>query len=185
MKLYPLRVFQGGLLHGRFGKNAIPPPFRAARAHTHAGFTIVEVLVSVIVAAFGLLGVAGLLAKSAAYSNTAHARTVVTQKIYSLVDRMRANPKGVADGNYNTEDASSAGSSLKCTACTPAQMAAYDLYQWSQELRAPPGELPGGKGSVEQVPNTNRFTIKVTWNTPSQDPAKKNTTISYSLNVRP
>jgi len=189
MKLYPLHIFQEGRLHGRFGKTALKatPPLRAARAHRHAGITIIEVLVSVIVAAFGLLGVAGLLIKSAAYSNTAHSRTVVTQKIYSLVDRMRANPKGVANGNYVVVDAGAScpskpqPHSLCTTKCDPEQIAADDLCQWSQELQAPPGELPGGTGSVTRVDKTNLFTIRVDWKTPSQDPVEK----TYSLTVRP
>ncbi|MDR0250111.1 MAG: type IV pilus modification protein PilV [Burkholderiales bacterium] len=143
------------------------------------GATLLEVLVTVAVLSVGLLGVAGLLMKSTSLGISAHDRTISTQKIYAFADRMRLNPQGVNDGNYN--DLSGAPSDPNClaTGCTPAQIAALDFFQWSQELA---GSMAGGGGSVAR--NGNLFLVTVNWQGKGLDLlATVNQT--YSLSVRP
>ncbi len=140
------------------------------------GVSIIEVLVTVAILAFGLMGVAGLLVKSAAYANMSYARTAVTQKIYSLTDRMRANPTGVDGGNYDAMPGCPAGQNCSDGGCNPGQMAAYDLCQWKDEVNK---TLPNGAATVQRIAGTRAFTVGVTWNNPNGSP------LSYSLNVHP
>jgi len=56
------------------------------------GFTLVEVLVTVIIMSIGLLGVAGLQLASMRSNHSAYLRTQATLAAYDLVDRMRADP---------------------------------------------------------------------------------------------
>lgn len=146
------------------------------------GLTLIEVLVTIAITAFGLLGVAGLLARSSSLANASYTRTAVTQKIYALADRMRTNPRGVADGNYNAVPATCpAGIDCGTTTCNAAQMAAYDLCQWSSEVSS---TLPGGKGLVAPVAGApNVFTVTVNWRNSGGDPNAP--PLGYSLNVQP
>jgi len=57
----------------------------------HKGFTLIEVLVSMIVLAIGLLGLAGLQMSSLRNNLSAYHRSQATQLAYDMADRMRTN----------------------------------------------------------------------------------------------
>lgn len=90
------------------------------RVHRHlptgrqqSGFSLIEVLVAIIVMAFGLLGFALLQTMSLRFAQGANQRTQATNLAYDLLDQMRANR--VVAGQY--EDASfNAGSVTGCSA---------------------------------------------------------------------
>jgi type IV pilus assembly protein PilV len=144
------------------------------------GFTLIEVLVSVIIVAFGLIGVAGLLIKSASLGVSAHNRTLATQKVYNMVDRMRLNPAGVRAGSYGNLSGAP-GALPDCSAvCTPAQIAGYDFAQWRAGIADALGEA--ATGSVQA--SGDRFTITISW--PERTLGLTGfDTQSYALDVRP
>jgi type IV pilus assembly protein PilV len=115
---------------------ALPDPHKPIHLSS-GGFTLLEVLVSVLVLSIGLLGLAGLHVTALRNSQSSYFRSVATQLAYEMADRMRANPQGVDAGNYNN----GAGTNDNCEtgACTPAQLAGYDITQWRNALS---GELP-------------------------------------------
>jgi type IV pilus assembly protein PilV len=125
---------------------------RLATAGRTSGFTIVEVLVSLVILSIGLLGVAKLVLYSAHSNDSAYLRSQATQLAYEIIDNMRANPTAAAAGNYNTALTTAAvnpGYSCLNAACpVAANLAAYDLYVWKTRLAAPTGALPSGEGSV-------------------------------------
>jgi len=55
------------------------------------GFTLIEVLVAIVVLAFGLLGFALLHTMSVRFTQSANYRTQATNLAYDLIDQMRAN----------------------------------------------------------------------------------------------
>ncbi|WP_045223697.1 type IV pilus modification protein PilV [Methyloterricola oryzae] len=133
----------------------------------NGGFTLLEVLVSVLVLAIGLLGMAALQMTGLSNNYSAYLRSQATQIAYDLADRMRANPAGVFAANYNNPSMPS--SAPTCTDCTPADMASRDFYEWRQAITT---ILPGGTGvvCVDATPTTaacdgtgNIYAIKVTW----------------------
>jgi type IV pilus assembly protein PilV len=63
------------------------------------GFTLVEVLVTIIIMSIGLLGVAGLQLASMRSNHSAYLRTQATLAAYDLIDRMRADPAAF-NGNH-------------------------------------------------------------------------------------
>ena len=95
------------------------------------GFSLMEVMVSFMVLAVGLLGMAALQGNSLRYSMQAYFQTQSVILNYDIFDRMRANPAGVAGGSY-TPDTMPASFTLDCdsTMCTPSQLATYDLVEW-------------------------------------------------------
>ena len=113
------------------------------------GFTLIEILVTVIILAVGLLGLAGLQAAALKYTSTAYQRAQATSLAYDILDQMRANVIAARAGAYNM-------------VCPPpplgATLAARDLQDWCQALV---NTLPLATGSVAQ--NGNRFTITIQW----------------------
>ncbi|HTC38871.1 MAG TPA: type IV pilus modification protein PilV [Steroidobacteraceae bacterium] len=140
------------------------------------GFTLVEVLVSLVVLSIGLLGIAKLMLFSSHSNDSAYLRSQATALAYEILDDMRANrQEAIIAGTYNTAAAVPAAvpGALcigvgSCT--TPTQLALYDLYQWGLHLNAnsgaaPPGALPNGQGSVTTVTagTQTTVTIVVSW----------------------
>lgn len=123
-----------------------------------AGFTLIEVLVSVLVLAAGLLGLAALQANGVKNNQLAYNRSQAVHLAQDIADRIRANPGALityADVNANgTQDYSesppmpSAAIVAACSTaagCTPAELAKTDINQWQAALAA---VLPSGCGSI-------------------------------------
>jgi len=139
-----------------------------------SGFTLIEVLISTLVLAVGLLGLAGLQAASIKNNLSAYNRSQATQLAYDMADRMRANKNEsldpatgnvIAAGTYLTVTMAPATAAAQSgctttTGCTGAQMAQNDLFQWNAALT---GTLPSGTGTITVVAATRVFTITVNW----------------------
>ncbi|MCC6207187.1 MAG: type IV pilus modification protein PilV, partial [Gammaproteobacteria bacterium] len=125
------------------------------------GFTLIEVLVTVIVLAIGLLGLAGLQLGGLRYSFSAYQRSQATIMANDIVDRMRANRTVAAAGAYDT-DIGDEPDDEDCTGvgadCSAATMADADLFEWKQTLS---DILPSGDGSVAR--DGDRFIITIQW----------------------
>jgi len=126
----------------------------ARRAHPakarQRGLTLIEVLVTLTILSIGLLGVAGLQGMAKRSTHQAYQRTLATQLVDGVIERIRANPTAVA--SYHTGTGSPLGTSTAskgkgkgkkesgkpspdCSgvnACTDTQLAAYDLWAWGQ-----------------------------------------------------
>lgn len=103
---------------------------------TQRGFTMLEVLVSMIVISLGLLGHAGLQATSLKNANTAYLRSQATILSHDIVERMRVNRTVALTGSYNVA-IGSAGSG--------GGIVGSDLTEWKRNLAQ---SLPVGDGSV-------------------------------------
>ena len=110
------------------------------------GFTLLEVLVSIVVISLGLLGLAGLQVVSLNNNQAAYHRAIATQQAFDMMDRIRANRIGGANGNYdNLTTTLPADPGCFTTGCSAANMAVTDHFQWLTNVAA---MLPGGTGSV-------------------------------------
>lgn len=114
------------------------------------GFTLIEVLVTVVVVTFGLLGFAGLLTKAIMSNRQATQRSDATILAYDMTERMRVNRVAALAGAYNLAmDSSPSGASVAGT----------DLADWVSLIA---DVLPGGDGSVSVDGNGNA-TITIQW----------------------
>ncbi len=109
------------------------------------GFTLIEVLISMIILAVGLLGISGLQVTGLRSNASALLRSQATMSASDMADRMRANNIGFTAGNYD-QPAATANANCKTTAgCTPAEMASNDMSIWSTNIS---NTLPSGAGTV-------------------------------------
>jgi len=115
-----------------------------------AGFSLIEVLVSVLVLGSGILGMASLQLNALKYNQVAAVRSQATFLVYDITDRMRANRTKAQAGSYDI--------SLTASAPTGSSIVATDLQQWRAALDE---QLPGGTGAVQR--SAGKFIITVQW----------------------
>ncbi|HEY4542732.1 MAG TPA: type IV pilus modification protein PilV [Noviherbaspirillum sp.] len=120
------------------------------------GFSMVEVLVSIVVLAIGVLGAAGLQLSALRTASQSHLHSNALQLAIELADRMRAN-----DDRMRLDDESNPfvgldyqatsglpaepGTNCFSHACDAAALAAFDLYEWQKRIHA---ALPGGRAVI-------------------------------------
>ncbi|TAN08364.1 MAG: type IV pilus modification protein PilV [Rhodanobacteraceae bacterium] len=115
------------------------------RAHPRQqGFSMLEVLIAVLVFSLGMIGLAGLLIFAIQSNHVAYLRTQATFLAHNMADRMGANPAGLWAGAYNGNYPVT-GTASCATGCTPAQLATYDMQQWSTQLTT---FLPAATGNI-------------------------------------
>ena len=124
-----------------------------------SGFTMIEVLVTLIILSIGLLGLAGLQARSMTNNHNAYLKSQATILASDMADRLRSNIVGVRAGNYNNA-AGTPGNQAACLAagCNAATMATHDTHEWNTTLSQ---QLPAGQGTV--TGNGTTFVITVRW----------------------
>jgi type IV pilus assembly protein PilV len=147
-----------------------PVTKRASSGPKDSGFTLIEVLVSLVVFSIGLLGMAKLVLVSAHANDSAYLRSQATALAYQILDNMRSNMSAATTNGYNTPLGATPAAPTSCvgtgTVCSPAQQAAWDVYSWTQHLNAANnlgGGLPSGTGSVvtsATVPVTATITVQ-------------------------
>lgn len=109
------------------------------------GFSLVEVLVALVVVSIGLLGLAKMQSVALASTTVSGTRSIVAIQAASLAAMMHANPDYWQNNlvpqtttiSYNSNPFSGVtaciigGAGAGTSACTPKQMAQYDLGQWA------------------------------------------------------
>lgn len=114
------------------------------------GISLIEILISLVILSVGLLGMAGLQARTLSLNHSAYQRTQAVNLSYDIADRMRANRRAALDGDYQLSltDANPTGSSVPAT----------DLREWREIIQA---TLPSGNSAV--VTDANTVTVTVQW----------------------
>ncbi len=103
----------------------------AMKSRLNSGFSLIEVLISLLVLGIGLLGLGSLQVTSVKGSENAHSRNVANMLAFNLADRMRSNPLGVAAGAYDLP-VNCTTNERQCrvnTFCDPTQVARYDVQE--------------------------------------------------------
>ena len=102
------------------------------------GFTLVEVMVALLLLAIGIASVGELQLTSKRANGEAFQHATAVFLAQELIERMRANPQELSyytDSGAGRTITGTALAQVGCsTACTTAQMAAFDLYEWQQSL---------------------------------------------------
>jgi len=134
-----------------------------------AGFTLIEVMVSVFVLSVGILGVAGMQALSVKEAQNTYYRTQADMLVHDVLDRMRANRDAAQDLSASSYAYDSSGGATakpacdtKTASCDFSQMASYDLAQWWESVQA--SRLPN---PLVRITRTNAadslYTVQLFW----------------------
>jgi type IV pilus assembly protein PilV len=133
-------------------------PSRPRYARQH-GSSLVEVLVTLVILAFGLLGVAGLQAKMGLAEMESYQRSQALLALAEMTERISANAAQATSylnlGTLGTGDTQPAN----CTTPTLLTGPALDLCQWSKSLKgaseqksaANVGGMVGAVGCITQL----------------------------------
>ena len=153
---------------------AAPP-----KIHAMAGVTMIEVLVTLVVIAFGLLGMAGLQVRLQMSEMESYQRSQALLLLNDMANRIATNRNNAAA--YLTAASSPLGAGMTCPATTTT-VAQTDLGQWCAALQgaaettttggvtANVGTLVGGRGCVELVGGDYLVTVVWQGNTPISAP---------------
>ena len=157
-----------------------------------AGFNLVEVLVALVILAFGLLGIASLQITGVRGTQGSYFRSQAVAFANEFAERMYMNPTAVRSGQYanlDSKDMCDGGGGSACGAeagssgdkCAPDEMAAYDLLSVACGYPGAGGKreggantaLPGGRMTVECIdqagapdpacPAGSRHRVTVEW----------------------
>lgn len=113
------------------------------------GFSLIEILVSMLILGIGILGMVGLQLNAMKFSHVASIRTQATFLAYDISDRMRANRTSAREGNYDI--------ALSASAPSGDSIEDVDLSQWLTSLAT---QLPSGDGSITTTGDIVRVVIQ-------------------------
>lgn len=134
------------------------------------GFSLVEVLITLVIMSVGMLGIAGLYVQGLQAGRTSMFRHQAVTIAGDVADRIRVNP--TAAGAYEA----ATGTNNSCVAggvnCTPAQMAANDIALWRTQVQ---NALPSGAVAVDYTAGAGgapaTYVITVSWVEPGETPS--------------
>lgn len=116
------------------------------RAGTNArgaqGFSLIEVMISVLILGVGMLGIAAMQATALKNNQGAMQRSQAVIQTYTILDAMRTNRNNALLGQYNT------GGKL-CTAPAAGSLIAEDKKAWIDSLKASLGNADTTCGAVD------------------------------------
>lgn len=136
---------------------------RSATKVRQSGLSLIESLVSLLVLALGILGLAGVQTRLLVETRTANYRATAIGLIDDLTNRIALNRTAALAGNYNFAWAAAATVAQDCVTatCNGAQLAQSDLNRWRAAVAR---SLPGSDASVFLSANDNRqIGIAVSW----------------------
>ena len=140
--------------------------------HRQAGYLMLEVLVAIVIVAFGLMGLAALQTKIAVSETEAFQRVQALLLVEDMVNRVSANRANAAafvtGGPLGTGDSQPAS-------CSTLAGVALDLCEWSQALKGAAekeagssvfiGAMVGARGCIELIGGSNPpvYRVSVSW----------------------
>src|SRR5262245_31042604 len=131
------------------------------KAHAR-GSSMVEVLVTLVILAFGLLGVAGLQTKIGVAEMESYQRAQALVALTQMTERLSANTTQAANYVSNVPVGTGDAQPADCSGIAPG--ANRDLCQWSNSLKGTTensaggtstGGLSGGRGCITQLQAPN------------------------------
>lgn len=131
--------------------------FSMMKRHRQAGFSMTEVLISVLVLAVGVIGAAGMQLTALRTSQQSAFQTTALQLASEMADEMRANDSQMKltdknnpfldlDYQSTSEDGAAApGKSCYVDKCDGAELAAFNISEWKKKIKS---SLPAGRARI-------------------------------------
>jgi type IV pilus assembly protein PilV len=161
------------------------------RLYLQSGFSMLEVMVSIIIFSFGMLALAGLQLSAFKYQSGATTRATVATLSTDIAERLRLNVDGARAGSYaytvpyNTAKAATLTVANCGAACSAQQTAQNDIARWLTEAQT---TLPGGAVNITGNA-TSGFIATVMWfdketAVPDSDPLEYATSEACAANQK-
>ena len=165
---------------------------KAVRIAASRGATLIEVLVSMLILAGGILGMNALQTSSIKSNQNAYMRQLANTYALDIIERLRANTQAAANDGYDDPAGVVNANCVSATGCTAAQMAGNDVAEWETLVST---NLPLGAGVVclDSTPNDgtpiapacdgagNLYAVKIWWDDDRSGAAARN----YVMTFRP
>lgn len=138
----------------------------ASRRPQH-GALLIEVLISIVICAFGLLGFAALQARATSAEFESYQRSQALVLLSDITDRINANRANA--GSYVTAGLVGEGAIADCSALTGANL---DLCEWGNLIRGSAetrgmssvGSMLSARGCITRAAGTSdRYIVSVVW----------------------
>lgn len=134
--------------------------------HQQRGASMIEVLVTIVIVAFGLLGLAGLQGRLQSSEMESYQRSQALLLLNDMANRIATNRSNAVE--YVTTAASPLGAGMACPTAT-TDLVDRDLLEWCNALQGAGettggsnvGAMIGGRGCVE-VAGSN-YLVTVAW----------------------
>jgi len=176
------------------------------RTRAALGFSLVEVLITLVITTIGLLGAAKMQAVAIANTQIARSRSLIALQAQSLAAAMHGNRSfwaaGLAPASFSvsgttvtdgTGTLNHAPRDCRARLCSPAELAAYDIGAWAAEMNA---HFPSYSATVNcsvQTTTPVACTVTTTWQesylaynqTTAARPARQTAKQSLTLHVQP
>jgi len=144
------------------------------------GVSLIEVLVTIVILAVGLLGLAGMQVRLQSSEIESYQRTHALILLEDMANRISANRRNAAD--YVTTAANPLGTGDGQSTTCSGNGQAFDACQWSNTLKGTAeqstsssnvGAMIGARGCVEDLGTGDQFLVTVVWQglTPVSSPA--------------
>lgn len=146
-------------------------PLTVSGARASRGTSMIELLSAMVVVSIGLLGISNLQSKSLKSSQDSYFVSQATFFLDDIAERIRANHANgnSAAANYHFVTTMKTYASLTSgqqardcvsAACTPAQMAEYDVARWLQLMTDGNRALPLAAGKITWAGTTATITVR-------------------------
>lgn len=140
--------------------------FLCCSKYSSQGFTLIEVLVTLLILSIGFLGIAGIQSLSLQQAHNTYFLTQADLLLRDMADRMRNNAEGASLGLYIHEGGASGGDAAACLGstalCSVDQMAAADLAEWTDRLTNS-DIFPDGKATIAALDTPGGYLITISW----------------------
>lgn len=140
-----------------------PAGFPSTKQH---GFSMVEVLITLVIVATALFGTAGLQVYAMRMNQGGQFRTQAVFIASDIAERMEANKAAAVAGNYavaSTSTASVPAADCAQAVCDPANLANWDISQWETSIVNL--SLPQASWQITQTTagNPSTYDIIIRW----------------------
>ncbi|MFZ5523464.1 MAG: type IV pilus modification protein PilV [Pseudomonadota bacterium] len=128
------------------------------------GFSMLEILVTLVIVATALFGTAGLQVYAMRMNQGAQFRTQAIFLASDIAERMETNKAAALAGSYELAETSATGvAATDCSnsACDEASLAAWDLAEWGNVIA---GLLPQASWQITRTVTGNPSTYEIVIN---------------------
>ena len=123
------------------------------------GFTLVEVLISLVIFSFGALGLITLQIKATQSSQHQFLQAKAAVFLQDMTERLRSNREAAKEHLWNDNDATPVDCIAK--SCSNKEMLTHDYQQWITQVK---NELP--QASFSSKLKNDVYTLSLYWNSP-------------------